>query len=673
MSLVLIVHADRIVSAELAAAIALAGHETRVATTGERAMDCFIQEPADVVVIDRHLHGRDGLKAAEAIRWMPGGRRARLILTAATEPESGTLAELGRGVDAFAVLVGPQKPEALAALVDRAASVRPHDAETRVLTAEQARIFAERASGDADGATTVLGGEAIATPNALDLPSLEEDDSLAVEDAETSAPLDDEWARDANGRAEGREVRAMAEEAARIHSELVGSFESMPFARLLHRMAQKRATGALVCVHPLDERVTTEGAEPTKVVYFRAGVPVHVRSNLVSECLGQVLMRQRTIGPATLRESLSAIRRGEGLQGEVLVAMGALSPLELSEALAEQLRCKLFELFGWQRGTFRFTAQPPPAELIELGLGLAEIAYLGVREGMTPARVIEQLARERDSLVIPQPRELVRFVRLHIPDSVRELIGAIDGSHTVRELLERSPDRAGAAQLLYAMACLEAVRFRRPARPEPPPTSTPPTVETPPVTKPARPLPESHAAPVEAEAPPSESEPPNLPEPATIEEPEPASEPDQAAEAAPPSREEVRESSELLDAKVEQLLAAERAFRRGQHAMERDRPAEAALAFARAAKLYPEEGRFLAHWGWALHRSAPEDTATLAEALELVERACTLAPKLAAVHLLRARLLLAAGRKEQAYEAFDRVLQLEPENPEAAQARRELQ
>ena len=39
-------------------------------------MDRFIQEPSDVLVIDYDLDGRDGVTAAEAMRWMPGGRRA---------------------------------------------------------------------------------------------------------------------------------------------------------------------------------------------------------------------------------------------------------------------------------------------------------------------------------------------------------------------------------------------------------------------------------------------------------------------------------------------------------------------------------------------------------------------------------------------------------------------
>lgn len=663
MSVVLVVHADSAVGAELARVITQAGHDTRVATSGERAMDRFVQEPADVVVLDYQLHGRDGLKAAEAIRWMPGGRRARVVLTAAREPDGSTLEELGRSIDAFAVLVGPPDAEGLAAIVERAAAVRPHDAETRVLTVEQALLAAarereERASPLFPPSEVTSTRGVTAEPES---PLLLDDNTL-----DEPHPADWEW-RDTDGSAEGREVRAIAEEAERAGSDLVGSFEAIPFARLLHRMAKRRATGALICVHPPDERATTEGTEPTKIVYFRAGVPVHVRSNLVAECLGQVLVHQRRIGPATLRESLSAVHRGEGRQGEVLVAMGAIGPLELSEALAEQLRRKLFELFGWQRGTFRFASRPPPAELIDLGLGLAEITYLGVREGMAPARVIERLAPERGSYVVPQPRELVRFVRLHVPDALRELVGAIDGSRTVRELLEASRDRAGAAQLLYAMACLEAVRFQHVREPAPATRSDPAPPRTEaggrephsslPATSPERPAPKGGSA--------LPSDPP--PQPARAErareEPPIESEANASAEA---DAIETAGGGEILDARVERLLAAERYFRRGQRALDRDRPVEAVTALARAAELCPDEGRFLVYLGWARHAAAEDDAFVLSEALDLASRACTLAPELATAHLLRARLLRAAGQEGEARAALDRVLELDPTNEEAA-------
>lgn len=744
MSSVLVVNADAALGTRIATAIEKSGHEVRTATSGERGMDRFIQEPADVVVIDYQLDGRDGLSTAEAIRWMPGGRRARVVLTSDSEPETAPLEELGRNVDAFAALVGAIDLDRLARIVDAAAAVRPEDAETRVLTVEQALLAAERSRAvsvepRAIESTVIASVERSAAP---DDQTLDEPDRQAWE-----------W-RDTDGKLEGREVRAMAEAAAHTQSDLVGSFDAMPFARVLHRLAQKRATGALICVHPPDERATTEGTEPTKVVYVRAGVPVHVRSNLVRECLGQVLARQRKIGPATLRESLSAVKRGEGRQGEVLVQMGALNPLDLSEALAEQLRVKLFELFAWRQGTFRFAAdRPPPHELIDLGLGLAEIAFLGVREGMPPARVLEKLAAHRDRYVVPKPRELVRFVRLHVPEPLSKVIRAIDGSRTLRELLESSGDPASAAQLVYAMECLDALRFEAaPLRPRAAPRPTvieraepqedeswigstpldeepmeedarflfaepattpgasratrvlhadeveppPPTPEPAPeeeedddgtvgsigeaIARELLPDPPSFGASlldVAPQAPPSDVPPAPVLPPTSPERPSPkSSEGARLPSDPPPSQEDGsglrkkddREASDpaVLDDRVQRLLAAERHFRRGQRGLDRAKHEEAAAAFQRAAELCPEEGQFLAYLGWAKHASSPDDALVLSEAIELAERGCRASPDLPVAHLLRARLLAAAGRETEARQAFARVLELDPSNEEAA-------
>ncbi len=667
MSRVLVVHAQPVVAHERAAAIRRAGHDTVAVTSGERAMDAFIQEPADVIVVDYQLEGRDGLATAEAIRWMPGGRRARLLLTAASEPEGASLEELGRGVEAFRAIVAPD-PEALARVVDEAAAARPHEAETRVLEVEQALLAAERAQRAWDETTTAPDGGA----------------AMTLDDETFDEPDRDDWEwRDTDGRAEGREVRAIAE-SAHTESDLVGSFEVIPFPRLLHRMAERRASGALICVHPPDERATTEGTEPTKIVYFRAGVPVAVRSNLVEECLGQVLARTRKIGPATLRESLSAVQRGEGRQGEVPVEMGALAPLELSEALADQLRIKLFELFAWRRGTFRFAAdRPPPRELIDLGLGLAEIAFSGIREGMPAARVLERLMPDRERFVIPRPRELVRFVRLHVPEPLGAVIRAIDGTRRLRELLESSGDPAGAAQLVYAMACLSAVRFAD--APVLPHALVPSSEEWEGTT----PLEDGDderwaAAPSAADAdratrvlraedaPLDAPSVPVLP-PTSVERPAPKSSEDERLPSdVPPASEPAREPEgsqpHVLDERVERLLTAERHFRRGQRALDRDKAQEAVAAFARASELCPEEGQFLAYLGWAKHASSPDDAFALSEAVDLAERACRLAPDLAVAHLLRARLLGAVGRADGARAAFARVLELDPENAEARAA-----
>lgn len=635
MSRVLVVHADAATAERVAARLREDGLTAHAVTSGERAMDRFIQEPADVVVIDYALEGRDGLSTAEAIRWMPGGRRARLILTAAREPEDASLARLGADVDAFAALVGATDDDRLAREVAAAAAVEPHTAETRILEVEEALLEAERSRELAPDEETIEGD--LDTPRALEF-----------RDETFDEPSPAGWELD--GRLEGREVRALAEEARETHSDLFGSFDQMPFARVLHRLASKRATGALICVHPPDERATTEGTEPTKVVYFRAGVPVHVRSNLVTECLGQVLTRSRRIGPEALRASLSAVRRGEGKQGEVLVSMGAIGPLELSEGLAEQLRIKLFDLFAWRRGTFRYSAERrPPRELVDLELGLAEIATVGIRQGLPKGDVLAQLEGERARYVIPRAREMVRFVQLRLDEGLRALIRRIDGRHTLGELLDQASDPGEAAQLVHAMECLDAVRFDdAPLRPRSRPPAALPSVPDEAV------LAESEEAPFEADITDPTMEPAPMPDEGP--EPEPAPDPEGSGTRRSPSA-----SPEALDDRVARLFEAERHFRRGQRALDKGDAERARGAFERAVALCGDEGQFVGYLGWARHLASPDDPAVLDAALVSAGEACELAPDMADVHRLRGRLLEAAGRHEEARDAMTRARSLDAE------------
>ena len=487
MSHVLLVFGDPAVGARLAAVLAEAGFGTRAVTSGERAMDRFIQEPSDVVVVDFDLEGRDGITTTEAIRWMPGGRRARFVLTAHEEPEDGPLAKLGAAVDAFAALVGPLDPQRLLEVVQRAAAVEPNTAETRVLSTEHALLEAERrrsADSEDEKGTVVSDRIDLQTPVDGGIVIADELDSTTplttdLEDATLDEPAMESWEwRDTDGRMEGMEVRQLAEHAAEAHSALLGTFDKMPFPRLLHRLAERRATGALICVHPPDERQTTEGTEPTKIVYFRSGVPVHVRSNLLGECLGQVLARAQKIGPVALKESLRAMHRGEGRQGEVLLEMGAIGPLELSEALAQQMRLKLYELFAWQLGSFRLTPnRRPPRDLIDLELGLAEITFRGLMATREPEEIVSMLEGDRDLFVIPQARRLVRFLPLSADRGLRSVIRRADGTRTLGEILEGSSSPGRAAVLVHAMECLDAVRFEsEPLRAPTKPASSLPSV-----------------------------------------------------------------------------------------------------------------------------------------------------------------------------------------------------
>ena len=81
-----------------------------------------------------------------------------------------------------------------------------------------------------------------------------------------------------------------------------------------------------------------------------------MRSNVLGETLGRILLEKRLITSEVLTESVGRMQKEKRHQGEILVEMGALSPFNLERALVEQLEAKLFEVFSWSDGKFMFKA-----------------------------------------------------------------------------------------------------------------------------------------------------------------------------------------------------------------------------------------------------------------------------------------------------------------------------
>ncbi|MCA9617114.1 MAG: DUF4388 domain-containing protein, partial [Myxococcales bacterium] len=252
-----------------------------------------------------------------------------------------------------------------------------------------------------------------------------------------------------------RRARALAEIA-----EVHGRLETTEVAVVLARLADLRATGALV-VETAPGAATATGETPKRVVFFRNGVPVHVRSNLEGECLGQLLLRRGVIDRATLDESLARVRDGDGRQGGILVAMGALSPRALREALEQQQEEKLLGLFAWRTGSFHFSdAMMPPAETVTLELSLAEIVARALRTHV-PTRVIENASVSFLDRFVWASELGWRGLAHALDEDERAMLESIDGHSTLRTLLERHHEtREAALRAFHAARCLGSVTFR---------------------------------------------------------------------------------------------------------------------------------------------------------------------------------------------------------------------
>ncbi|MEM9071439.1 MAG: DUF4388 domain-containing protein [Myxococcota bacterium] len=671
MSHVLVVHPDVSVREAIATGLRDAGYRVAFAESGERAIDLFVQEPSSALVVDLDLPGRDGAATIESIRWAPQGESIPVVLT-------GTRAAFDE-VETVATQLS------VAAVVDADA-------------AEIVEVLKEH-PGD---------------PPTKEMPILR-----------PSEPPEEEVqpGENADGEDEGRSVERRAATVAE-HAQRSGSLKETPFPVILARLGDRRATGALV-ISDLEAAETTTGESPKKVIFFRNGIPRYVRSNLLAECLGQQLLQHGLIDRLTLEESLARVADGDGRQGGILVAMGAITPHQLRDALDGQLEEKLFAIFGQQAGTFAFTSHiEPPRETITLELSLAEIVLRGVRERIPAPRLFDVLTPILDRYATPAERSFRGLQSIaHEPE--QRLLARINGLHTYRSLLDGHTDRVAGAQVLWAARCLGVLG----ARDEPSATSW--TEETPDPTAAMRAL-LARVAPLLQEAryaealgvldiPVHEREgaarasaerltraleelasrssvpkalqslaretigrvrraeaaltndagPATIAPPAMREEitavteaPKP---PDASAEPAaePPHSEPAAEppDSAELDQRVDRMLEAERHFRRGIRASQRERWEKALSAFARAVELVPDEGEFLVHQGFALFQLAAADEREVA--LERIRRGCRLVPKLAQAHLLHARALRTSGEDALARNAYELALQADPDCEDA--------
>src|SRR4051812_6689798 len=101
-----------------------------------------------------------------------------------------------------------------------------------------------------------------------------------------------------------------------------GALDRTPFAHLLVYAADRRLTGVLFLTEP-------GGTE--HAVRFARGAPVKVRPGDRFALLGEMLVEEGALDPATLAEALKT----QGLLGDVLLLAGCIDR-DVLEGIAEQ-------------------------------------------------------------------------------------------------------------------------------------------------------------------------------------------------------------------------------------------------------------------------------------------------------------------------------------------------
>ena len=425
----LVVESDPELQRRLADALRDGPYEVAAETEASWARRSIAVRPPDAVVLDTSLADGPGFLLADELRKDPETHDKPIVFLTSRRY---------RGANHRSVALRRYGPARYLEVPERLHELR---AELDAIFDPEAH--AGQASSGADGAGAPQGGipEPRSTPAASG--------AAAPMPASPSAPI-----ADPNQRREKRDVERAARTLENADADLRGTLKRTPFARMLQRLFARRATGSLLLM-----RESTK-----KIVSFVDGYPVSVRSNVLDECLGQILLQQRLISNEALQESLRRMNDEKRQQGQLLVEMGVLSPYNLSRALVEQLEAKLFEVFSWPDGQYMFKHGEPPdgnqpqlavqlGHAVQLDRSPAALILEGIRRHYTPARQDAVLAAYAGKYVALSRDPVLRLQEVTSDPAEQRFIHDIDGRTRLETVIDsaRIP-RDKARWLLVALS-----------------------------------------------------------------------------------------------------------------------------------------------------------------------------------------------------------------------------
>jgi len=471
---------------------------------------------------------------------------------------------------------------------------------------------------------------------------------------------------------------------------LEGTLQEMDFASLLHQLHGLRASGVLM--------IEGRSGKKKKAIQLRDGYPVAVKSNLVTECLGNMLVHWGELSEEALAESIDRFKRGEGLQGEILVAMEVLDEESIAAALRRQAEAKLFDLFGWRRGQFKFKVggKLQKANSLALDANPANIILEGARKHVSTRQIDALFELHGGRFLTEGESPFYRFQSVDLSASDEQVISSLDGSQTLADFARADES---VRRTLYGLIVTELLAMQgkgSSGRKRSAPEAAAPTEVADEaalrseLTRMAQKMRgQSYWEVLGLTTTASEKQVQEAYEDlarrfhpdrfhntsgsvrrlsdeiyALISNAYDAfSDPEQRAQYTENVKQTAEEKREQKRAR--KALSAETSFQRGEAAMRTRNYGEALMAFGQAMSEYPDEGEYHAHYGWCLHLLHPDDTGLIGEAIEHVQRGIKLARDRDKPYLYLGRLYKTIGKLQAAEKMFTRAVQIRPDGLES--------
>ncbi|HIF93365.1 MAG: DUF4388 domain-containing protein [Myxococcales bacterium] len=478
-----------------------------------------------------------------------------------------------------------------------------------------------------------------------------------------------------------------------------GLFRDLPPPELMRRIHVEGLDGVLLLDH----------GRKKKAIEFRAGWPVSVKSNLISECFGNYLVAQGRCTQSDLDKSIKRMKIGEGLQGEILVAMDALSDEEVSSTLREHALEKFLEIFSWRHGQFKIC----PGAHVERGSTVSndghpsKLIVEGVRRHFPLKQIDRYLELHQSDYLVPLPNEREQLSVLELGEEEANWLCQLDGTDKLGSLLQY-PDvirrtafglisiqvlgvQPVAAEPSLTRATFEESSIAGHSAPNVLPTNreTEDEQRAELANLANRIRDENHYDTLGVEFSASDAE-IRIAYGRLAKDTHPdrfhgasssvrllaaqvfdritrahkaiATASDRKAYAGELTQ---GRKSRAAEAEGRRALDAETEFQKGEKLIATRDYKGALLCFGRAIENFPSEGEYYSHYGWCLYLCHPDNEAMLGEALEHCRKGVKLAKDREKPYLLLGRLYRAMGRVNAAKKMFTRAVEIRPQCVEA--------
>ncbi len=198
----------------------------------------------------------------------------------------------------------------------------------------------------------------------------------------------------------------------------------------LHRLYVDKATGLLHLQHQ----------SAKKIIYIKDGYPIFARSNVLSECLGRMLVKEGALTQDECDLSVERSRASGRLQGTELIEMGVLTPEDLNDALVRQVTDKLLSTFAWRSGTLQFeSGKAFKKEVTQIRMSPANLIMQGINRYWSLTQLDTFLFPFDDEYLRQATNPHYRFQDIQLSKRGDAVFRACQGQKTLQQILDHYP------------------------------------------------------------------------------------------------------------------------------------------------------------------------------------------------------------------------------------------